>query len=360
MWSTAAQVVATADWRQLLNDSVRTPDELGERFGQDLSGVRRAHECFPMCINPYYLGLIREPGDPIWKQAVPDALELDSAGLIDPLAEERDSPVPGLVHRYPDRVLLYVAHECAMYCRFCTRKRKVSDPHSTCSDQVARGLDYIRRHRKIRDVIVSGGDPLTMPDERLDGLLAALRSIEHVEIIRIGTRMPVTLPQRVTPALCEVLKRHHPVYINTHFNHPREITQESARACAMLADAGIPLGNQSVLLRGVNDGPQTMRRLVQKLLAIRVRPYYIYQIDLAAGTQHFRTSVECGLKIIESLRGHTTGMAVPTLVIDAPGGGGKIPIAPESVVSMGEDEIVLRNYKGLIYRYPAHPPAKGD
>jgi lysine 2,3-aminomutase len=358
MRATAVHEIA-ADWRQLLCESIRTPDELPRRFQLDVEEMRRVHECFPMRVNPYYLSLIREPGDPIWKQAVPDPSELDGSGLVDPLAEERDSPVPGLVHRYPDRVLFYVSHECAMYCRFCTRKRKVSDPHSTCDEQCERGLDYIRRHKEVRDVIVSGGDPLMLPDERIDALLSALRTIKHVEIIRIGTRMPVTLPQRITPELCAILQRYHPLYINTHFNHPREITAESSRACAMLADAGIPLGNQTVLLRGVNDDPRTMLRLVRRLLTIRVKPYYIYQIDLGLGTEHFRTSVQCGLRIIRALRGHTSGMAVPTLVIDAPGGGGKIPIAPESVISMDDDEIVLRNYRGRTYRYPTHPSVKG-
>jgi lysine 2,3-aminomutase len=313
-----------------------------------------------MRINPYYLSLIRERGDPIWLQAVPDLRELHSDGMEDPLAEESSSEVPGVVHRYPDRVLFYVCHECAMYCRFCTRKRKVGDARSIGDAQRERGLDYIRRHVEVRDVVVSGGDPLLLSDETIEGLLSDLRRIPHVEIIRIGTRVPVTLPQRITGDLCEVLRRHHPLYVNTHFNHPREITDEAARACGMLADAGIPLGNQSVLLRGVNDDARTMRDLVQRLLAIRVRPYYIYQMDLTSGTQHFRTSVRCGLRIIRALRGHTTGMAVPTLVIDAPGGGGKIPIAPETIVSMNDHEVVLRNYKGKIYRYPSHPSPGGD
>jgi lysine 2,3-aminomutase len=343
------------DWVQLVRDSTTTPEDLARILDVDLDEVRRVGRRFPLRINQYYLSLIRDKGDPIWRQVIPDIEELDPAGLDDPLAEERDSPVPGVAHRYPDRVLFYVSHECAAYCRFCTRKRKVSNPLSTGKDQWHRGLEYIRRHPEIRDVIVSGGDPFMLSDEKIDGILARLRAIPHVEIIRIGTRMPVTLPQRVTEELCSILKRYHPVYVNTHFNHPREVTEESARACGMLADAGIPLGNQSVLLKGVNDDPLTMRSLVQQLLAIRVRPYYIYQIDLTRGTQHFRTPVSKGLEIIQALRGHTSGMAVPTLVIDAPGGGGKIPIAPETIVSMNDNEVVLRNYLGRIYRYPAHP-----
>lgn len=348
----------TAEWIDLVRSSITTPEALALAVDVNAGEIRRVDERFSMRINPYYLGLIRRKGDAIWKQVIPDARELenfDNTGLEDPLAEERDSPVPGVVHRYPDRVLFYVSHECASYCRFCTRKRKVSDPHSTSKDRLLSGLDYIRSHPEVRDVIISGGDPLMLPDALIESILSQLRSIQHVEIIRIGTRVPVTLPQRITARLCSILKRHHPLYINTHFNHPWEITPEASQACAMLADAGIPLGNQSVLLRGVNDDPLTMKKLVQQLLAIRVKPYYIYQIDLIEGTQHFRTPVRRALDIIRTLRGHTSGMAVPTMVIDAPGGGGKIPIAPESIVSIDDDEIVLRNYRGKIYHYPANP-----
>lgn len=344
------------DWRQLLAESITSPQELAD-FDRDLDReeLERLDERFAVRVNPYYLGLIRERGDPIWKQAIPDIRELEETGLDDPLDEEKDSPVPGLCHRYPDRVLFYVSNTCATYCRFCTRKRKVSDSSSTNMAQLRRGLEYIGRHPQIRDVVLSGGDPLILSDVAIEHILAAVRAIPHVEIIRIGTRMPVTLPQRITPELCAMLKRYHPLYVNTHFNHPREITAESARACALLADAGIPLGNQSVLLRGVNDDPETMRSLVHGLVAIRVKPYYIYQIDLIKGGRHFRTPVRKGLEIIEALRGHTSGLAVPTLVIDAPGGGGKIPIAPETIVSFDDEEIVVRNYKGDLYRYPSHP-----
>jgi lysine 2,3-aminomutase len=353
----AHQSVETGDWRALLGESVTTPEALADALDLDLAELRRIDERFCFGINPYYLSLIRERGDPIWLQAVPDVRELDSTGMEDPLAEESDSPVPGLVHRYPDRVLFYVSHACSMYCRFCTRKRKVADPLSTSDDQRRLGIEYIRAHPEIRDVIISGGDPLMLPDEKIYDILSELRAVPSVEIIRIGTRMPVALPQRVTEELCSILRRHHPLYINTHFNHPREITEESTRACEMLANAGIPLGNQSVLLRGVNDDPGTMLELVRKLLAIRVRPYYIYMVDLATGIQHFRTPVSRGLEIIDALRGHTSGIGVPTLVVDAPGGGGKIPIAPETIVSMDDHEVVLRNYRDKIYRYPTHPPA---
>jgi lysine 2,3-aminomutase len=275
----------------------------------------------------------------------------------DPLEEENQSPVPNLIHRYPDRALFLVCSECAMYCRFCTRKRKVGGENMVINrDTLAEGLRYIRNHPEIRDVILSGGDPLLLVDERLEEILKELRAIPSVEIIRIGTRTPVVLPQRITPALVRMLRRFHPLFINTHFNHPAEITELAARACGRLADAGIPLGNQTVLLRGVNDGPETMKRLMQKLLAIRVRPYYIYQADMVQGTDHFRTTVEEGLQVIRGLRGHTSGMAVPAYVIDAPGGGGKIPLLPDYLQQLG-DEVVLKNYLGETYRYRNALPA---
>jgi lysine 2,3-aminomutase len=345
------------DWKRLLSESISSPEELLD-YHRDLNreDLDLLGETFALRVNPYYLSLIQERGDPIWKQAIPDIRELDEKGYEDPLGEEKDSPVPGLCHRYPDRVLFYVSHTCAMYCRFCTRKRKVSKSNSANRAQLQMGFDYIWNHPEVRDVVLSGGDPLMLADGTIEHILTSLRAIPHVEIIRIGTRVPVTLPQRVTPELCNMLKRYHPIYVNTHFNHPREITEQSRRACGLLADAGIPLGNQSVLLRGVNDDPETMKKLVQGLLAIRVRPYYIYLIDLIKGGGHFRTSVRKGIEIIESLRGHTSGLAVPTLVIDAPGGGGKIPIAPETIVSFDETEIVVRNYEGRLFRYPSHPP----
>ena len=258
--------------------------------------------------------------------------------------KREDSEVANVTHRYPDRVLFYVNYMCPIYCRFCTRKRKVGAPDSIPDDNTERGLEYLREHPEVRDVIISGGDPLMLTDRKIDYIVGGIRSIEHIEIIRIGSRVPVTLPQRITPELCAILKKHHPFYINTHFNHPREITPETTKACGLLADAGIPLGNQAVLLKGVNDDPEVMVELMKKLLAIRVKPYYIYQADLVVGTDHFRTSIKKGLEIIAALRGHISGLGVPHYVVDAPGGGGKIALLPDPVVSFDDDEIRLRNY----------------
>jgi lysine 2,3-aminomutase len=346
-------------WQRLLQNSLTDPAPLARKFGLDPTPLREVAERYPMRINPYYLSLIREVGDPIWKQAMPDALELqDQVCHVDPLNEENQSPVPNLVHRYPDRVLFIISSTCAMYCRFCTRKRKVGCADMAISeDTIAAGIDYIRRHTEIRDVILSGGDPLLRSDESLERILGRLRAIPHVEIIRIGSRVPVVLPQRITPNLVRVLRKYHPLYLNTHFNHPDEMTEQSAKACARLANAGIPLGNQTVLMRGINDDPQVMKRLMQKLLSIRVRPYYIYQADLVQGTDHFRTSVEEGLEVMRALRGYTSGMAVPAYVIDAPGGGGKIPLLPDYLQQLGS-EVVLKNYRGDTYRYPNAEPTE--
>ncbi|MBI4869959.1 MAG: KamA family radical SAM protein [Candidatus Riflebacteria bacterium] len=353
------------EWKDLLKrsiDSAQDLRDLSESIPQDIDQVIRQ---YPVRINPYYRSLIRQEGDAIWKMSVPQMIEIqDDSGMEDPLSEEDHSPVCGLTHRYPDRVLFYVTSVCAMYCRFCTRKRKVGRG-PVQRKQLDAGLAYIRSHPEIRDVIVSGGDPLTLTDQALDYVLSSLRAIPHVEIIRIGSRVPVVLPQRVTPALCSVLKMAHPLFLNTHFNHPAEITPESRQACQMLADAGIPLGNQAVLLRGVNDDPEVLKDLFKKLLTMRVRPYYLYQADIVNGANHFRTTVEKGLEVIGALRGHVSGLAVPQFVIDAPGGGGKIPLLPEYVVKRDERELVLRNYAGLEYRYPnvntshplgVHPP----
>jgi lysine 2,3-aminomutase len=339
-------------WQKLLQASITRPGDLTRRFGVDPRPLEEVAERYPMRVNPYYLGLIESVGDPIWRQAVPAEEELgDRVCPADPLEEENQSPVPNLIHRYPDRVLFQVSNECAMYCRFCTRKRKVGGEHMVINQQtVEQALRYIQGHPEIRDVILSGGDPLLLTDERLEWILRELRAIPSVEIIRIGTRIPVVLPQRITPNLVRILRRHHPLYINTHFNHPAEITEISSKACARLADAGIPLGNQSVLLRGVNDDPAVMKRLMQKLLSIRVKPYYIYQADMVQGTNHFRTAVEEGIEIIRALRGHTSGMAVPAYVIDAPGGGGKIPLLPEYLQSLGS-QVVLKNYRGDVFTY---------
>jgi lysine 2,3-aminomutase len=290
---------------------------------------------------------------------VPDPAELvESSGVSDPLAEDHDSPVPSIVHRYPDRLLFLVSHSCASYCRFCTRKRKVGDPSKIHPRYIEDGLDYIRAHEEVRDVIISGGDPFMLSDARLEQILTLLRAIPHLELLRVGTRVPCFLPQRVTPKLVAILRRFHPLYVNVHFNHPDELTPEAIKALGLLADAGIPLGCQTVLLKGVNDDPLVMRRLMQRLLFARVRPYYIYQADYVSGTDHLRTTVEKGLEIMESLRGWTSGLAVPYYCIDAPGGGGKIPVLPKYVQSITDDEVVMRNFEGETFVYPQHREPK--
>ncbi len=316
----------------------------------------RSHQLFHMGVTPYYASLM-DPEDPacaIRLQSVPQLGELQILPneLADPLAEERDMPVPGITHRYPDRVLFYTTHNCPVYCRHCTRKRKVSDPSTAAARrQIDEGLAYIAAHPEVRDVVISGGDPLSLSDDRLDYILGRLRSIPHVEIFRIGTRNLVTLPQRVTDDLAYMLRHHAPVYVNTHFNHPNECTAEAYEACRKLADAGCVLGNQMVLLKGVNDDAALVKELNHKLLLMRVRPYYIYQCDLAQGISHFRTPVEKGLEIIRALRGHTSGLAVPQFVIDAPNGGGKIPLLPEYVVRREGKKLILRNYEGELFEY---------
>jgi lysine 2,3-aminomutase len=319
------------DWQRSLQQSLTHPDELAESFGIEAAPLQEVVARFPMRITPHYLGLIRAPGDAIWRQCVPDLRELDSgASPCDPLDEERLAPVPAIVHRYPDRVLLLASGACAVYCRFCTRKRKVGcRTMAVGEDDLNEALRYIASHRQVKDVLLSGGDPLLLEDDRLEWLLAGLSKIPHVETIRIGTRVPVTLPERVTVGLCNMLRRYHPLFINTHFNHPAEITAESAIACARLADVGIPLGNQSVLLRGVNDHPEVMAELLRGLLRLRVRPYYLHHLDHVQGTDHFRAPVARGLEILRSLRGPLSGMAIPHYVIDTPGGHGKAPLLPE-------------------------------
>jgi lysine 2,3-aminomutase len=311
---------------------------------------------FHMGITPYYAALMdpEDPSCPVRLQSVPTMgeMQIAPADLEDPLAEERDMPVPGITHRYPDRVLFYTTHNCPVYCRHCTRKRKVADPTSAAAKkQVEDGLQYIASHPEIRDVVVSGGDPLSLSDERLDYILGRLRAIPHIEIFRLGTRNLVTLPQRVTDEFVYMLRSHHPVYVNTHFNHPKECTAEAFEAARRLADAGCVIGNQMVLLRGVNDDPKTVMELNHKLLLMRIRPYYIYQCDLSKGISHFRTPVETGIRIIEALRGHTSGLAVPHFVVDAPQGGGKIPVSPDYVVRHEGKTWVLRNYAGNEYTY---------
>lgn len=344
-----------AEWQKLLRErGLATLHQLVERFGADhfpdLDRLQQAVDNFEFRISPAMVDLIQEPGDPIWRQYVPDLEELVIVdGVPDSLNEDGDSPVPNITHRYPDRALFLVSPVCAAYCRFCTRRRKVGDPEKIPMSQLESAFRYLGEHTEIRDVILSGGDPLLLSDRRLDSILTRLRRIPHLEIIRVGSRVPCHLPERITSELCATLRRFHPFYINTHFNHPAELTPQAVRALGMLADAGIPLGCQTVLLRGVNDDIDVMKELMQRLLAARVRPYYIYMCDNVAGVEHFKTTVEKGLEIISGLRGWTSGLAVPHFVIDAPGGGGKIPLLPEYVDEINEDEIVLRNYAGDRY-----------
>ncbi|MGB9789790.1 lysine 2,3-aminomutase [Thermotoga caldifontis] len=347
------------DWRWQLANRIMTLEQLEQVINltdQEREGIKHSLKFLRMAITPYYASLMDpdDPNCPIRKQAVPTSKELhiSDGEMVDPLHEDVDSPVKGLTHRYPDRVLFLVTDQCAMYCRHCTRRRFAGETDAPLDRKyIDAAIDYIKQNRKVRDVLISGGDPLTLSDERLEEIISRLREIEHVEIIRIGTRAPVVLPMRITESLVNMLKKYHPIWLNTHFNHPKEFTEDSKKALAMLADAGIPLGNQTVLLRGVNDCPRIMKQLVHELVKNRVRPYYIYQCDLSRGLSHFRTSVAKGIEIIEYLRGHTSGFAVPTYVIDAPGGGGKIPVGPQYLISMGEGKVVLRNYEGGIFVY---------
>ena len=340
------------NWKRKLADSLTDPDNLPSRLIDDREGVREVVRRYPMRITPYYLSLIQQVGDPIWRQCVPDPQELSDDLCCDPLNETGLSPVPGLIHRYPDRVVWLVSAECAVYCRFCMRKGRVGCNHGfACGAKYDKVLAYIAANEAIRDVILSGGDPLLLDDEILESILAKLRTIPHLEIIRIGSRVPVTLPERITARFCRMLKRFQPMYVNTHFNHPLEITEASSRACARLADAGMPLGNQTVLLRGVNDAPGVMKLLQQRLLSIRVRPYYIHQMDLVRGTGHFRTTVAKGIEIMAGLRGHTSGLATPYYVIDLPDGKGKVPILPDTA-RYQQGKLLLTNYLGEEVVYP--------
>jgi lysine 2,3-aminomutase len=328
---------------------------------QEESGIRRCLDIFRMAVTPYYFSLINidDPADPIRRQAIPCPAELRKAQgeESDPLHEDRDSPVKRLIHRYPDRVLLLCTDTCMTFCRHCTRRRFVGNVDGMISDeQLRRAVSYILDHKEIRDVVISGGDPLSMSDDSLERVIKSVREIPHVEIIRIGTRAPVVLPQRITPELCSRLRKYHPLWINLHFNHPSEITPESSAACTMLADAGIPLGNQTVLLAGINDCVSVMTSLVHALVKIRVRPYYIYQCDLSMGLSHFRTTIAKGVELIEGMRGHTSGLCVPTYVVDAPGGGGKIPVAPNYIKTVKKRHVTMRNYAHEIadYMEPEH------
>lgn len=357
-----ADIEKWRDWRWQLKHSIQKISSFEVLTGIHFSTKERelleqTVEKFPLSITPYYLSLIEKDdyrNDPIFRQAFADPREMTVQDWEkeDPLHEDKDSPVEGITHRYPDRVLFHVSNICSMYCRHCTRKRKVGDcDYIPNREQISKGLDYIRETPIVRDVLLSGGDPLMLDDDYLDWILSELDAIEHVEVVRIGSRMPVVLPYRITDKLVEMLKKHHPIWLNTHFNHPRELTAASRKALAKLADAGIPLGNQSVLLAGVNDCPRLIKVLVQKLVRNRVRPYYLYQCDLSEGLTHFRTPVGKGIEILESLIGHTSGFCVPTYVIDAPGGGGKIPVMPNYLLSWSPHKVILRNYEGVITTY---------
>lgn len=350
------------DWKWQLKHAIKSLEQFekltGIRFEEkERDDLHKTFDKFPLSITPYYLSLINTKNfryDPVFKQAFGGVEELitTSSELADPLSEDTDSPVEGITHRYPDRVLFHVSNICSMYCRHCTRKRKVGDvDYVPSKDQLSKGIDYIRKTPQVRDVLLSGGDPFMLPDQMIDWLLSEVSSIPHVEVIRIGTRMPVVLPYRITDDLITILKKYQPLWINTHFNHPKEITTSSKAAVAKLADGGFPLGNQSVLLADVNDCPRIMKSLVHKLVQNRIRPYYLYQCDLSEGLSHFRTPIGKGIEIMESLIGHTSGFARPTYVIDAPGGGGKIPVMPNYIISWSTNKVVLRNYEGVITTY---------
>jgi lysine 2,3-aminomutase len=351
-------------WQSILKeDSIASLDALASRFGADVidvGGLEGAVDSFQMRITPAVLDQIKAVGDPIWNQYVPTERELDVMdGVVDSLAEDADSPVPNITHRYPDRALFLVSPVCASYCRFCTRRRKVGDPEKIPLNQYESAFAYLAEHSEIRDVILSGGDPMMLSDRRLEYLFQRLRAIPHIEIIRIGSRITAHLPERITPEFCAMVERYHPVFMNTHFNHPDELTPASVAALDRLSKAGVPLGSQTVLLKGVNDDPVVMKELMHRLLKARVRPYYIYMCDPVAGGEHFRTTVEKGLEIIAALRGWTSGLAVPHFVIDTPGGGGKVPLLPNYVESISEEEVVLQNYEGkrFSYKQPGVPAA---
>lgn len=356
------------NWQWQVRNRIETLEDLKKYIQltpEEEEGVRESLKTIRMAITPYYLSLIdpNDPHDPVRKQSIPtiNELHISAADIQDPLHEDADSPVPGLTHRYPDRVLFLITDQCAMYCRHCTRRRFAGQKDASSPlERIDRCIDYIARTPQVRDVLLSGGDALLVPNKRIEYILQKLREIPHVEIIRFGSRTPVVMPQRITPEFCEMLKKYHPVWLNTHFNHPNEITPEAKLACERLANAGVPLGNQSVLLRGINDCTHVMKKLVHELVKIRVRPYYIYVCDLSMGIGHFRTPVSKGIEIIENLRGHTSGYAVPTFVVDAPGGGGKIPVMPNYLVSQAPGRVVVRNYEGVLTTYTEPEDYKED
>jgi len=353
------------DWRWQLRHMLSSAEELAQVVrlsDEERAGLAATRGRFRVGVTPYYASLMdpERPECPIRRQAIPSPLEARTAPgeLVDPLGEDSHHPAPCIFHKYPDRVLLMVVDRCAIYCRHCNRRRIVGGDRPPRASELDAGIDYIARTPRVRDVLLSGGDPLLMATGKLDGILARLRAIGHVEIIRIGTRVPVVLPMRVTDELCAALRRHHPLFVNTHFNHPVELTEEARAACARLVDAGIPVGNQTVLLRGINSSVRCMRALMRALLRARVRPYYLFQGDTVTGTDHLRTPVEAAIEIMDGMRGWMTGMGIPHLVIDAPGGGGKIPIGPSYLRTCGEEFVTLRNYRGLEVRYPQ--PAERD
>ena len=347
------------DWKWQVKNRIETYEQLSQYFTfepEEAEGIKKALAKFRMAITPYYLSLIdpNDPYDPIRRQAIPQGAECNiaPADLNDPLHEDEDSPAPGLTHRYPDRVLFLITDMCSMCCRHCTRRRFAGQKDDESpSERIEKCLAYIEKTPQVRDVLLSGGDALMVSDKKLEYIIQRLRAIPHVEIVRIGSRTPVVCPQRITPELCDMLKKYHPIWLNTHFNHPNEFTPDAEAALARLANAGIPLGNQTVLLRGVNDCVHVMKKLMHELVRNRVRPYYIYQCDLSMGLEHFRTPVSKGIEIIENLRGHTSGYAVPTFVVDAPGGGGKTPVMPTYVISQSPQKVILRNFEGVITTY---------
>jgi len=356
-------------WGKILACSLTKPEQLlqhlAEQRSEHLAGqqfeplavragdLELVAKTYPMQINPYIFSLIKNPNDPVWRQVVPDVAELDdSKDILDPLNEENQSPVPNLIHRYPDRVVFLISARCGVYCRFCMRKRVVGHEDQITGATINKGLKYIRLNPAVQEVILSGGDPFLLKDKQLGNILQSLRNISHVKIIRIHTRVLCTLPQRITPKLVQILKAFQPLYINTHFNHPVEITSQAVKACSLLADAGIPLGCQTVLLKGVNDDSRIMVKLMRKLVQIRVKPYYLHHPDQIKGTGHFQTSPESGLKIMATLRGFLSGLCVPQYMLDLPGGGGKIPLTPEYIIEKKQDSWIVRNYKGEKFAYP--------
>ncbi|HHT89812.1 MAG: lysine 2,3-aminomutase [Bacillota bacterium] len=347
------------DWHWQVRNRIQSVEELDSILAlspQEKTDIAKVLEIFRMGITPYYASLMdpHDPSCPVRRQAVPTIAETMTGtwDMQDPLDETKDSPVPGLTHRYPDRVLFLITDQCSMYCRHCTRRRFAGQSDAGLAwEHIEQGIEYVRQTPAVRDVLLSGGDALLMGDHKLEEIIKRLRAIGHVDVIRLGTRTPVVMPQRITDDLVKMLKAYHPIWLNTHFNHPKEITPESTEACGKLVDGGIPVGNQTVLLRGVNDNPQVMQELMLALVRIRVRPYYIYQCDLSMGIEHFRTKVSKGLEIMEALRGHISGYAVPTYVVDVPGGGGKTPVMPQYLISMSPTKVVLRNYEGVIATY---------